>query len=74
MKPAKVFHSMKMKKDRTAAISSFGVRATTIIPKSVKSMKLSVIYRTNQKNFVTVSPNPTIGYTIAEKTNTWINI
>ncbi|PUZ70110.1 hypothetical protein GQ55_2G198600 [Panicum hallii var. hallii] len=74
MKPAKVFHIMKMKKDRTAAISSLCVRATTIIPKSVKSMKLSVIYRTKQKNFVTVSSNPTIGYTIAEKTNTWINI
>lgn len=74
MKPEKLFHIMKMKKDRTAAISSLGVRATTIIPNSVKSMKLSIIYITNQRNFVTVSSNPAIGYTVAEKMNTWIKI
>lgn len=74
MNPENTFHNMKMKKDRTRAISSLGVSATTIIPYRAKSMKLNIMYRTNQKNFVTVSWNPTIGYTVVEKTNTWISI
>lgn len=59
--PENIFHIMKRKKERSAAICWLGVSATVIIPKRTKYIKLKSKKNMNQKNLAATNGNPIIG-------------